>query len=112
LQPQSRVLLGRKSKHEVRREALAIAFDLLIQTLYRNAVKFGQISVQDDLAVPQNRNAGFNGFLPMVILNDSLHLVCRFEIAICDLKHHARKHEGRGRRARATPPGQVMLTSV
>jgi hypothetical protein len=53
--------LLRELKHEVSREALAVALYLLVEPLDRDTVKRGKIGIEDDAVPAQDQDAGFNG---------------------------------------------------
>jgi flagellar hook-length control protein FliK len=44
-------------QHEIVREALAVALDLLIQAFGRHAIELGQIGVDDDALSTDNQDA-------------------------------------------------------
>ena len=103
---------GGEAKHEIFGEAVAVAFDLLVQPFYGHAVKLRQIAVEDDFLLAEHKNSGFYrddkgrlGIVHVGILSGS----ARFEVAICDLigdaEGHTRKslkRRGRGEEPRRT----------
>jgi len=52
-------LRGSELEHEVRRETLRIASDLLVQRLGRDAVEVGKVAVQKDPLAAQDQDAPF-----------------------------------------------------
>ena len=59
MRPQRFAFFGSEAKHEIFREAVAVALDLFVQAFYWHAVKLGQIAVEDDFLLAEHKNSCF-----------------------------------------------------
>ena len=55
------MLFVSKLKHEIGREAFLIAFHLLVKSLDRHSVKFGDVGIKDHSLRAKKQDAGFHG---------------------------------------------------
>src|SRR5579864_6505278 len=113
MRPQRVAFFGSEAKHEIFREAVAVALDLLVQAFYRHAVKLRQIAVEDDFLLAEHKNARFYGddqgrlgIVHVRILSGS----ARFGVAICDLIRDTEGHRRKSlkRRGRGEEPRRAQ----